>query len=218
MLLWSRPGEGVEGAPSGGVPLESGGVSRTTHLWMVTVEDGEGGSPQRQAVGASEGAAGVRRCEQDSCSVAISDFPTTRWGRRAWPAEAGGRRTERAPYLASWHTRSPTVRAHSAWGHLVTSASARRRGEHWHSSMGVENGSRLEVSAGAMNCFSLLLVLCSTSRASHQSSWCRPAPALHPVSRPDSREALEGRTKQRRALLPARQQQRLEILFFIFFF
>ena len=99
---------GGEGAPSGGasghlwgVPLESGGASRTTHLQMVTVEDGEGGGPQRQAVGASGGTAGVRRCEQDSCSAAISDVPTTRWGCRVWPAEAGGRRTERAPYLAS---------------------------------------------------------------------------------------------------------------------
>ena len=38
----------------------------------------------------------------------------------------GGWRTELAPYLALWHTRSPTVRTHSVWRHLVKSASARR--------------------------------------------------------------------------------------------
>lgn len=62
-------------------------VSRTTHLWMVTVEDGEGGGSQGRAIGASGGSAGVQEGEQGGCSAAISDVPATRWGRRVWPAQ-----------------------------------------------------------------------------------------------------------------------------------
>lgn len=38
--------QGVRGSGRGPLALESGGESRTTHLWMVTVEDGEGGAPR----------------------------------------------------------------------------------------------------------------------------------------------------------------------------
>lgn len=63
----------------------------------------------------------------------------------------------------------------------------------------------------------LLLLLCSTSRASHQSSWCRPAPALHPVSRPDCREALE-EEQNRSGLFSQPSSTQRDWRFFSFFF
>lgn len=114
-------------------------------------------------------------------------------GKCVWPAEAGGGRTELAPYLALWHTRSPTVRTHSVWRDTWSNLPLPDGGkEHWHFSMELKIGGAIEFSARTINFFFYFLFLpCSISWASHHIDWSYSPPPTPRSSRPPAWQLMQ---------------------------